>query len=68
MFTKLDDRRFPILQLNYTKFSYSTSRKINNVVATLNIIFLKTRKETGDKRIHSEQCVARGTRWSRLDV
>jgi len=38
------------------------------LIATLNIIFVKTRKETGDKRIHSERYVARGTRWSRFDV
>jgi len=63
MFTKLNDRRIPTTdQLKFTKFSYSTSSKINNLVATLNIIFVKTRKETGDKRIHSEPRVARGTR------
>jgi len=38
------------------------------LVATLNIIFVKTRKETGNKRIHSEQCVAQGMRWGRFDV
>jgi len=55
-------------QLKFTKFSYSTSSKINNLVAILHIIFVKTRKEIGDKWIHSEQCVARGTCWTRFDV